>query len=219
MCKHVHNALNPVIISNTMNLDRFLTSTHTLILFISRARQSSSLEGFAPSSDGEDERRRRIEREKTDDQWWVSMLLLTEKTRDDGGDTRRSEKVVVLGGGFRSFLCHGEEEKTRTKTEDRWWVSIGGGFRSFPCHGEDDKRRTKTGDRWWRSGGGFRSRSVSSLPLSRRRRQDENEAGGSVVGFDRDQFRSRSVSLLRLVCDGEHEKTRRQKRKERHKRK
>ena len=119
------------------------------------ARESSSfVVGFDPSSVTEKTRL------KTEDRWWKSgggfrsvvgfdPSSVTEKT------TRGERRRRIGGGGavvgfdrdqFRAFLCHGEDDKTRTKPEERWWVSIEisfdqDQFRSFVSSVTENTRR------------------------------------------------------------------------------
>ncbi|KAF3592349.1 hypothetical protein DY000_02027959 [Brassica cretica] len=86
--------------------------------------------------DGQDERRRRRcreEREKTEE-------------RREKRKSRRTFWGNSIGRGFQSFICHGEEEKTRAKTED-WWWRIFGGFNRFRSSltrdGEHEERKER----------------------------------------------------------------------------
>ena len=113
--------------------------------------------GFDRSSEGEDERRRRIETTE-DGRSMVGIDPYTDgederrrrRRREDGGDAARRDSHRPfcgnsIGGGFRCFLCHGEEEKTRAKTEDRWWRIVGGfdRYRSFLSRDGEHEEETE----------------------------------------------------------------------------
>ena len=153
--------------------------------------------------DRDTRRRRRCEDRDTRRLWWVCIVLLPEKMRSDWDDAVRTERAVVCGG-IGSFFW----QRRRDKTEETPWgprhsSSMVGLHRSSA--GEDEKRlrwrcqdrksscvvgldpfsdeederrqRRRREDRenrrlwWW----------VSILPLWRRRQEDENEDGWSVV--------------------------------------
>ena len=105
--------------------------------------------------------------------WWDWNILVTE--REKSCPSWR----VWIGGGFRSYLCHGEDGGDAVRSKRI--VVLRGGFRSALCHGEDEKTITKPDgvsvveDRCGGSVMGLNHSSVSSLFVTENTKWEEKK--------------------------------------------